>query len=170
MKTLIACLALAWTPLVRTDHRPPEQPEAATPAAATVESLAFLAGAWVGEMGGGHVEEHWTGPKGGTIQGMFRWINADGSVALLELLAISSEAGGVVMRLRHFDGELTPWASEKTPTKVALAECSAGKAVFKGEPGAALARIVYERAGEELKITVSFSDGREPLGFSLKRQ
>jgi hypothetical protein len=121
-------------------------------------------------MDGDHVEEHWTAPKGGGIQGMFRWVHPDGSIGLLELLAIAKQEGAVVMRLRHFDAKLAPWKSESTPTIVTLAECSGTRAEFKGEPGAPLAGIVYARAGDALKITVSFSDGREELNFTLQRR
>lgn len=167
MKTVIACLAAGWLAAVQPDASPrPARP----PDAPTLDTLVFLAGAWAGELDGGHVEEHWTAPQGGNITGMFRWVNADGSVALLELLTIAKEDRGLVLRLRHFDDKLTPWKSETAPTTATLAECSATRATFRGEPGKALGGVTYERAGDGLRITVSFADGREPLQFALRRQ
>lgn len=140
-----------------------------------LDDAAFLAGAWRGEMNGDLVEEHWTAPAGGNITGMFRWIGADGGARVIEVLTISREQdGAVVLRLRHFDGALTPWKSEAEPVALSLAEASPNKAVFRADAakGGSLAAVTYEvKDGGTLAIVVEFpaERKREPLRFSLKR-
>lgn len=150
-------------------------PAAAAQRALALEDAAFLAGAWRGEMDGDLVEEHWTAPAGGNITGMFRWIGADGGARVIEVLTISREKdGAVVLRLRHFDGALTPWKSEAEPVALALAEASPNKAVFRADAakGGSLAAVTYEvKDGDTLAIVIEFpaERKREPLRFSLTR-
>ena len=176
MKSWITGVAVAAgvMGLIGAGRQPGAEPKpAAAPAAESslrLEDAAFLAGAWKGLMEGDLVEEHWTAPAGGNITGMFRWIGADGTTRLVELLTISKEKDGVVLRLRHFDGALTPWKSEVVPVALTMVEAGPSKAVFRaGAEGGSLKAVTYEARDGTLSILVEFPGDREPLRFSLKR-
>lgn len=160
------------------------QPDAgAKPAAATqadsptIRHTAILTGTWRGEMHGDVVEEHWSAPVGNHVIGMFRWMNGAESPSMLEILSITQEQSGVVLRLRHFDSTLTPWASEKdAATALVLNEATPTKLSFKGAATEKkLAGVTYElKEPGSLTISVEFPRGddgaqREPLVFTLKK-
>ncbi len=147
----------------------PARPGSSAERGAGIADAAFLAGAWKGVMGEERVEEHWSAPDGGNIIGMFRWMKADGTARVLEMLTISEEEGAVVLRLRHFDTKLTPWASEATPPTLRLAEASEGRAVFRGE-GQPISAVTYHGpTPDELRILVEFPGDRPALDFRLSR-
>lgn len=77
------------------------QPPPPTPAKATVDQLAWVAGAWTGTLGDRTVEQHWSAPLAGSIIAMYRSIQK-GRPTLYELLAIEQEGEGVVLRIKHF--------------------------------------------------------------------
>lgn len=137
-----------------------------------LSKLKFLAGAWKGELNGELVEEHWTEPAGDAILGMFRWVSKEGKTRLFELLSIKAEAEGPVLRLRHFDGSFTPWASEASgaPT-LKMTECAEGRVVFTSSAAGGLKACEYVVRDNQLTILVSFQEaGRQPLRFQMKRQ
>jgi len=136
----------------------------------TIASVAFMAGQWKGEMDGGVSEEHWSKPHGNNVMGMFRWLKADGTPVMFEILAITEESDGVYLRLRHFSAKLGAKEEKDDPMTLKLAEATASKAVFRGvEKEKRLAACIYERTADGLNITVEFPDPtREPLRFTLK--
>lgn len=146
------------------------QPEAALP---VVDDVAFLAGAWQGTMGESLVEEHWSAPRGGNVIGMFRWLRPDGTPIVLEMLLISREGDKTVLRIRHFDRDLNPWASEAEPMRLELAEAGEGRAVFVAATGEEhLKRVTYRcPSPDELHIDVEFpaGSGQDALAFRLRR-
>lgn len=151
-------------------------PSATTPSRSQAPALgdcAFLAGAWKGSIGEDRAEEHWSAPDGTSILGMFRWVNADGTPGVFEILTITQEEGGVVLRLRHMDAKLQPWPSETVPMTLKLAEATSGKAVFRAvEAEKKLAAVTYHcPTPDALHILVEFAGEkpREPLDFRLKR-
>ncbi len=139
---------------------------------ASLKDCAFLAGAWKATMGEDRMEEHWSAPDGTSIMGMFRWVNADGSPNIFEILTITEEPEGVFLRLRHLDGKLQPWTSEPVPLTLKLAEASDGKAVFRAvETEKKLAAVTYHsETPDSLRVLVEFpAEGSEPLDFRFKR-
>jgi hypothetical protein len=81
---------------------------------------------------------------------------------MFELMEIDgSAAGGARLRIRHFDGAMTPWRSEASPLTLVEAERGARRVVFVPAGASGLASIEYARAGEELRATVRFAPERE---------
>jgi hypothetical protein len=81
---------------------------AGKPGAATIADMAWLAGHWTGEGLGGHSEEIWSPPEGGVMMGMYRHLK-DGKPVFYELLTLAKEGGSLVIRLKHFNPDLTGW-------------------------------------------------------------
>jgi hypothetical protein len=79
---------------------------------ATLSSLAWLQGHWVGEGLGGVSEELWSPAAGGTMMGMYRLLK-DGKPVFYEFLMLVEENGTVAMKLKHFNPDFTGW-EEKT--------------------------------------------------------
>lgn len=115
----IALLALLLTPLSalaqekQTEHTLKLSAGQKSPAA-TLAEMNFLVGHWTGNAFGGVSEEIWAKPAGGAMMGMFRQIN-NGKIVFYELMTLVEEQGTILMRLRHFNPNLTGW-EEKDKT------------------------------------------------------
>lgn len=155
---------------------------ATAPASPRLADLGFLAGSWGGAMGDDHVEEHWSAPRDGSLIGMLRWHKPDGRPSMFELIAITEERVGddaaptVVMRLRHFSGDLVPIEGRDDPMTLHLtqADAAARSATFTAAPGEQrLTTVTYTCPDpDRLLIVVSFPEGerpRRPLRFDLSR-
>jgi hypothetical protein len=85
-----------------------------TPPPATIQDMAWLAGHWTGEALGGLSEEIWSPPRDGVMLGMYRLIR-DGKPAFYEILTLAETGGSLMLRLKHFNPDLTGW-EEKDQT------------------------------------------------------
>ena len=98
-------------------------------AKATLSDFAWLTGHWSGPALGGTSEEMWTAPAGGAIQGMFRLVK-DGKVVFYELLTLTERDGGVVLRLKHFNPDLTAWEEKAQVLEFPLIKITPTEAHF----------------------------------------
>lgn len=159
-------------PLATVGNPPPTTPDAAEAAPAPLAALAALPGVWVGDLGGTRLEEVWLPAHGSNMTGCVRWFRPDGTVRMLELLTINTDADGTRLSIRHFDGGMSPWPSEAEGPMVCVLEPGAGTAsVFRGsERAGAVQTMTYDLDGPDtLTITMEFGDGRKPLVIPLKR-
>lgn len=177
--TLLAGGTLAWTNL-----EPASTTANSAKAASPLEPLAFLEGAWHGDMNGSHVEEIWSKPHGTSIMGIFRWCKPDGSPSIFEMLTITSEGADTRLRLRHYSPTLVAKEQADKPLTLKLADSTADGssrcAVFEAEAAGDLQRVTYQRKGATLHITVLFKTtpategkpekARPPLEFILTRR
>ena len=106
--SLLALPAFAQQPLTLTPNTLRLAPGQASPPAA-IADVAFLVGHWAGEGLGGVFEEVWTAPKQGVMVGMYRGLKADGAPVFNELLVIREEQGSLMVRLKHFNPDMTGW-------------------------------------------------------------
>ncbi|MBX3365137.1 MAG: hypothetical protein KF866_10255 [Phycisphaeraceae bacterium] len=170
MRLLSPIVAIAAACTLFASAQPPHDApaEATAQAEPSLADVAFIAGAWRSEVRGQVYEEYWTAPSGSSMLGMFRWLGDDGRIRLLELLSITHEPDGVMLRLRHFRPGLIAWADEDQPSPLALVEHGAGLARFRAtDPTRSPHEIVFSRQGLGLTITVVFNDGRNPIVFNL---
>ena len=79
---------------------------------ATLASVAWLQGHWVGDGLGGVSEELWSPAAGGVMMGMYRLLRA-GKPVFYEFLMLVEENGTLAMKLKHFNPDFTGW-EEKT--------------------------------------------------------
>jgi hypothetical protein len=98
---------------------------------ATISDVAWLAGHWVGPALGGEAEEIWSAPKAGSMMGMYRLVR-DGKVVFYELLALVQEGGSLVLRLKHFNPDLTGWEEKQKTVDFRLVGLGEGIAQFEG--------------------------------------
>lgn len=124
--------------------------EGESPAAATIEDLSWIAGAWRGEAMGGKFEESWSKPTGGTMMGMFKHFTGDG-VTFYELLTIVPKDGSLVLRLKHFSKELKGWEEKEEVVEKRLVSVSNKRACFEG--------LTFHKIGpQDMSIYVLVSD------------
>ena len=106
--TLLALPASAQQPVALTQHTLRLAPGQASPPA-TIADVAFLVGHWTGDGLGGTFEEVWTAPKQGVMVGMYRGLKSDGAADFNELLVLREEKGSLIVRLKHFNPDMTGW-------------------------------------------------------------
>ena len=111
---------------------------------ATMSDVAWLAGHWVGPALGGEAEEIWSPPKAGSMMGMYRLVR-DGKVVFYELLALVQEGGSLVLRLKHFNPDLTGWEEKQKTVDFRLVGLGEGIVQFEG--------MSFHREGDA-KLTV----------------
>jgi len=96
---------------------------------ATLEQIDWLEGQWIGDgIGGAPAMESWLKPMGGTMVGTFVQEAADGSIQFSEILYLMEEEGSLVLRLKHFNADLTGWEEKDemlTFRLVAIEPCAA---------------------------------------------
>jgi hypothetical protein len=170
---LIGLAGAACGALIQPEKAPPasSRPAAEGVEGFTISSVAFMAGAWRSD-DGGITEEHWSAPAGNNVMGMFRWLKPDGTPMIFEILTITQETQGVVLRLKHFSATLVGKEEKADSMTLILSQVTPTKAVFKAAATEKrLAAVTYERPTKNaLHVTVEFPDpAREPLKFELAR-
>lgn len=143
------------------------------PALASTEStsladLAWIAGEWLGEEGDTTIQEIWTQPLADTMIGMFR-LTSDGEPRFYEFMSIEMGDAGPVLRIKHFDPDLRGWEEKEESVIFILKEASSGKAIFETELAGNPEFLTYERAGEELTITLEKPAKKSSSVFRFQR-
>ncbi len=89
----------------------------------------WLMGQWVGVgIRGAPAMESWLPPTGGTMVGTFVQENADGTIMFTEHMYLMEEDGSLVLRLKHFNADLTAWEDKEgmvTFRLLAIEPCAA---------------------------------------------
>lgn len=156
----------------------PVQPEmkapegVVTPAerAPTIEDFAPIAGHWRTEAQGRVYEEVWLPPMNGQMTGALRSFDADGKLLLLELITVTEIEGGLEYRLRHFDGEMTPWETEaESPMILRGRRYVDGRTLFDEVEGAeTLAGAIIDLGTpDRMSFILSFSKDQGGGAFRL---
>ena len=147
-----------------------QPPAPASPVKASVEQLAWVAGAWTGTLGERTVEQHWSAPLGGSIIAMYRSIQAN-KATLYELLAIEQEGENVVLRIKHFapgPGLVSQEAKDESVNNT-LVKLEDRLAVFEGGTAASPVRITFTSPDPAtLNITVARQRNGAPVSTEFK--
>lgn len=133
---------------------------------ATLADLSWMVGSWEGPgIDGAPSAESYSPAAGGAMPGHFRQLNADGTVMFYELITFVEEEGSLVLKLKHFNADLTGWEEKGDVASFPLTEVGANRWAFGG--------IVYERTGEDamdVDVAMRHSDGsRSTLEFRFTR-
>lgn len=125
-----------------------------------LDSLAWLAGYWVGEQEGAEIEEYWMEPKGNLMLGLHRDLLPAGNV-VFEYLRIEKAPQGTVYVASPGGGESTPFV---------LASTGERRAVFENLEHDFPQRIIYWREGDQLgaRIEGDTPEGRSSIEWSFK--
>lgn len=121
---------------------------------ATIEQVAWIAGHWRGEGLGGLNEEVWAPPLAGTMTGMYKLVR-DGVVAFYEILTIAEDHGSLVLRIKHFNPDLTGWEEKDEVVSFRLVRLEDGIAWFDG--------LTFRQLGaDELRVHLAVGRGTGP--------
>ncbi len=129
--------------------------------AATVDDLAWMAGAWSREEGGRWTEESWTGPRGGVMLGHSRSGRGE-TVREFEFLRIAADADGTLAYFAQPGG--------RPPVAFRLVRREGTSAVFENAAHDYPQRIEYRRDGETMTATISAIDGSKPMRWTFRRR
>lgn len=162
MTRLLHFNALVFAGLASLASAEPQEAGAPTPAQASLADVAFMAGHWVGGDPGELSEEVWSAPEGDSMMGMWRYVSK-GQTRIYELLTLTVEGNGVLLRIRHFDPKLV--AREEKEQSVELPLVSKGKdqAVFEGgERGVkGTVRLSYRKPTPDTLVGVLEKEGKK---------
>lgn len=118
---------------------------------ATIDRVTWLQGHWKGESLGGVSEEIWSPPAGGAMMGVFRHIR-EGRVVFYEMITLLEEEGSLMLRLKHFNADLTGWEEQNETVDFPLVKIDEEAAWFDG--------MTIRRLGEdEIVIYVLLESG-----------
>lgn len=128
---IISILALAAPPLAAQETR--TAPEGHESPPATLAQVDWLVGQWSGAgIGGAPAMESWLPPTGGTMVGTFVQSMKDeagaGVIMFTEHMYLIEEEGTLVLRLKHFNADLTGWEEKDgmlTFRLIAVEHCAA---------------------------------------------
>jgi len=156
-RTCLAVLALALALVPAGDAYPQERqtehtvklaPGQKSPPA-TIADMAWLAGQWTGPAFGGLSEEIWSAPRDGVMMGMYRLVR-DGQPVFYELLTIVEHEGSLLIRLKHFNPDLTGWEEKDRTVDFPLVAKAPGLIQFAG--------MTFEPGGDRLTVHLAIGE------------
>jgi len=123
---------------------------------------AWLAGNWVGDGFGGTSEELWSQPsEDGTMMGVYRHHNANGSINFYEFMLLD-ESG---LRLKHFNPNMEGWETKEEYVTFEALEFSKNQIKLKG--------LTFENKSEtemEIRLKMNTKEGFKTEVFHMKRK
>ncbi len=148
----------------------PDMGAAPAPVPATLADVAFMSGHWVGGDPGDLSEEVWTAPEGDSMVGMWRYV-AKGQTRIFEMLTLTLEGPGVVLRLRHFDAKLVAREERERAVELPLVAKGPREAVFEGpaSDGKGTVRLTYRRGEDDVLVGV-LEKGGSKQEFRFRRR
>jgi hypothetical protein len=165
-RAALLLLLAAGTPALAAGDGPWRSPnvlsaEGRSPLTGQVESLAWLAGRWVGAGLGGQAEYVYSPPAAGTMMAAFRHAR-DGAVGFYEFIVIGEFEGRTALRLKHFHPDLTGWEAQDDWVEFPLLQIDAGKAAYfdgltyRLDDDGRLEAFVIARSGEGPERELAF--------------
>ena len=162
----VAVLVLALAaPLAAQETR--VAPEGHVPPPASIEQAEWLVGDWVGTgIDGAEAAESWLPPSGDTMVGLFVQEKPDGGLMVTEHMYLAEEGGSLVLKLKHFNPDLTGWEEKDGMVRFRLLSIEPCAAYFSS--------LTYRCEAEGgLLVAVrmkSEGDAVEELVFRFKRR
>ena len=141
--------------------------EGFTSPSASLEQMDWLVGQWSGDgIGGAPAMESWLPPTGNTMVGTFVQLSDRGAIQFTEHLYLMEEDGSLVLRLKHFNADLTGWEEKDDMLTFRLVDIEPCAAYFHA---LTLRCADAAQPGEGLIAAVRMQSGGELL-FSFDRQ
>lgn len=100
---------------------------------ATINDLWWIEGLWQGEgIDGAPATESWLPPTGNTMVGTFVQQTTEGGILFSEHMYLVEEGGSVVLKLKHFNADLTAWEDKAGMVTFRLLSVDFCAAYFNG--------------------------------------
>jgi hypothetical protein len=140
----VAAMVFVLVPLPRVAAQTGQTPNtlavSGPPPKATLEDVRWLVGRWTGTGLGGVSEEIWAEAAGGAMMGMYRLV-VDGKVSFYELMNLVEVNGSLVLKLKHFNADLTAWEEKDRFVSFSLVKLTATEVWFSG--------LTFRRVGDD---------------------
>lgn len=108
-------------------------PEGHVPPPASVAQMDWLVGRWEGTgIEGARAVESWLAPFGSTMVGTFVQADATGGIMFSEHMYLAEEDGSLVLKLKHFNPDLTGWEDAEGMQRFRLIAVEPCRALFSG--------------------------------------
>lgn len=130
MRFMILAFALFWAAAAPAQNTRSLAPGAKGPKA-SVSDVAWLVGHWEGEGLGGRSFETISPPVAGQMAGHFQQVK-DGKLFFYEIYQFVEKDGSLVLRLRHFNPDLTAWEEKGVTVDFPLVAIDKDAAYFDG--------------------------------------
>lgn len=124
----ILASSVIWAQKSTAHTLPYDENSSGTPEA-TLEDVKWITGHWRGEAFGGTTEEIWSPPLGNSMMGSFKLV-AGGEVQFYELMTIVEVGSTLILRLKHFHGDMKGWEEKDETVDFKLVAIAEGKAYF----------------------------------------
>lgn len=112
-------------------------------------AYAWLAGHWTGDGFGGTSQEIWSPPSAdGTMMGMYRHHNSDGTLNFYEFMTLDATG----MKIKHFHPNMTAWEEKADFVNFAMISHDANRIELKG-------LVFIRKSDTEMEIHLSMKDG-----------
>lgn len=119
----------------------------------SLDQLSWLEGYWQGSGFGGICDEVWMPAMDNTMSGIFRYSKND-TLKFKEYLVIEEVDSSLVLKLKHFNRDLSSWEEKDEWTVFELIKIDGQTAYFNG--------LTYQRRKDELIIMLRlFGEGEE---------
>lgn len=129
----------------------------------SLDDFSFLNGNWVNkEKSGAFAEEYWSQPNGDSIIGHFKTVK-DGRTSLYELLSLVNSPSGIVLHVRHCNGDFVPWQESEEPGDFAITSFDSGKQVTFENKKERHVKLTYKRPGAKqfsVLVEITQKDGK----------
>jgi len=117
--------------------------------ATPLDEMAWIAGHWHAKsMWGGSGDEIYSAPAGGSIIGLFRYVQG-GKLNLTEILHYEIENGNVVLRLKHFEPGLKGREEKNDSIEFKQTSRKDGEFTMRAELKNMTITLVYKRMGKD---------------------
>ncbi len=130
---------------------------------ANLKSVVWLEGHWRGEAFGGIAEEIWSPPLCGSMMCAFKLV-VDKKVKFYELVTIVEESGSLILRLKHFHGDLKGWEEKNETVDFPLVKVEESRVYFDG--------FTIERISDNeinMYVMIGDDDKIEEIKFNYKK-
>ena len=121
-----------------------------------ITDLSFMSGKWVTTGSWGDMEENWSAPMGNCMMCSYRCVK-DGKAVFYEFIIIEQQAGGPVMKLRHFNPGNIAWEEKDKPYEYPLMFLDEGVARFE-RPDKKTSLTFQRLAPDKLKVILERQD------------
>jgi len=130
---------------------------------ASLADVSWIQGSWHGEAFGGVVEEIWSPPLGNSMMCVFKLV-VNNKVKFYEIVTISEEYNTLILRLKHFNADLTGWEEKDETVDFHLVKVTENKVFFDG--------FTFERISENeinLYVVISHNEEKEEVKFNYRK-
>ena len=162
-KLLILLNLLSLGVCAQIDHTMQLEEGASSPPA-SIELMAWVQGAWLGEGLGGLCEEVWSSAKGRSMLGTFRMIK-NNKLMFSEFMEIAEIDGSLLLRLKHFGNDFVGWEEKDKYVEFKLVKVTDDTIYFDG--------LTYKKTGEnsmEVYVVIDSGETTQEAKFIYTRE